>query len=295
MTTKRNTKESRQEPRPPAALQCLLVGASVTLVLVAGCSSSDGDKSPDGSGASLVGYVSVEVGDEDDVLATDLNAIFIRIDDTTIIGGVVYALATVRGDDDICIVSEQGGDSTLDVDLNDYLNQTISAGQTLTFTSPAVTYATLERQTDTNPFGGGTLLLYKLPGDSLAGLPPGGLTLDIPGDVFPAFSSVAVPDMPAPLTDFSPPIGDPASATTAFSWTPSSVAGAQISLNLVSDAESIDCLLVDDGSFMLPNSVTAQLTGTFDGIVFDADRDATALETSGDAVLFVSAEDVRVE
>lgn len=295
MKTKVNSSATRQEHSPPSAtLRRLLLGASVTLALVAGCSSSDDDgELPDGTGASLVGYVSVEVGDEDDELETDLNAVFIRIDDTKIIGGVIDALATLRGGDDICIVSEQGGDSVLGLDLNDYLDQTISAGQTLTFTSPAGTYATLARQTATNPFDGGTLLLYELPGDALAGMPPAGLTLDIPGDVFPAFSRVAVPDMPAPLTDFSPPIGDSASANTAFSWTPSSVAGALVSLGLNSDVESIDCLLVDDGRFTLPDSVTAQLTGTFNGTVVDADRDVSTLERSGDAVVFVIVENTR--
>ncbi len=215
--------------------------------------------------------------------------------------GASVTLALVAGcsssDDDICFVSEQGSDSILDLDLNDYLDQTISAGQTLTFTSPAGTYATLERQTDTNPFGG-TLLLYELPGDALAGVPPAGLTLDVPGDVFPAFSNVEAPDLPPSLTDFSPPIDSPAGAATAFSWTPSSVAGAQISLELDSGAESIDCLLVDDGSFTLPDSVMAQITGTFNGTVVDADRDATALARSGsagDAVLFVIVEDARGE
>ncbi len=170
----------------------------------------------------------------------------------------------------------------------------VSAGETLTFTSPAGTYVTLERQTLNNPTVG-TLVAYTLPipGDVLAGLPPAGLTLDIPGDVFPAFSNVAVPDLPTPLTDFSPSIGRPVGASTAFSWTSSGVAGAGVLLELVSNAESINCLLVDDGNFTLPASVTDQLTGTFAGTVDVVDREATALVSSEDAVLFILVEDGR--
>lgn len=42
-------------------------------------------------------------------------------------------------------------------------------------------YATLERQTQTSPIDGGTLIFYRLPGGALAGEPPAGLTLDIEG------------------------------------------------------------------------------------------------------------------
>ncbi len=294
MKKKQNTNASWRKPAPTTALPRLLISASVMLALVAGCSNSDDDgESPDDSVELLVGAFILEIEDVNGAPETQLNAAFFRFDDTTISSDVINAQITLRDDDDFCIVNGQGDDDLIDPDFDDFLEQTISAGQILTLTSPMGTFATLERNSLTIPSG--TVIAYLLPGESVSGMPPAGLTLDIPGDVFPMFSNVTIPEVPAPLTDFSPPTDDSVDVTTTFSWTPSGVADARVSLSLDSDAESINCLLVDDGSFTLPDSVTAQLMGMSDLTVGDADRDATVFVRSGDAVLFVVAEDTRVE
>ncbi len=283
--------------RRPTMLPWLLLSTSATLALVAGCSSSDDDDDlPDDSGAPFFfGFVSVEVEEEDGAFKTELAAGFFQFEDTTLLTDSYFeALDAQLDGGDVCFVIEEDvDDDPLDLEFGFAIGATVSAGETMTFTSPAGTYVTLERQTLNNP-SLGTLIAYTTPlADALAGLPPAGLTFDIPGDVFPAFSNVAVPDLPTPLTDFSPPLSGVVDASTVFSWTSSGVASAVVTLEIVSDAESINCLLVDDGNFTLPASLTEQLTGTFEGTVDDLGREASGLVSSEDAVLFILVEDGR--
>ena len=296
MTTLLKTHATQQESlRRPTIQPWLLLSTSATLVLLAGCSSSDDDDRPDDSGAmSFVGFVSVEVEEENDTFETELAAAFFQFDDTTLTDSFFEALDSQLNGGDVCFVTEEDDDDDiLDLDFGFGIGKTVSAGETMTFTSPFGTYATLERQTLNNP-SLGTLIAYTTPlGEALPDLPPAGLTIDIPGDVFPAFSNVAVPDLPAPLTDFSPPLTGAVDAFTVFSWTPSGVTGAGVTLELVSETESINCLLDDDGNFTLPASITQQVLGTFEGTVGDLGREASALVMIEDTVLFVLVEDGR--
>ena len=250
----------------------------------------------------MYGFVSVDVDEENGEVETDPEAVFIRFNDTTISNVYLGAVTGVLEGGDICFVGNQA-EILLIEDAPELLaddpeiGEFLSAGETLTFTSSVGTYATLERQTQTSPIGGSTLIFYELPSGALAGEPPAGLTLDIEGDVFPMFSNVAVPDVPAPLSDFNPAIGGSVNENTdfAFSWTPSGVVGAMISLGISSDTESIDCLLVDDGSFSLLDLGTPQsgLLDDFNGTVRDVDRGAVTVEQTDNEVLLIFAEDGR--
>lgn len=286
-----------------ANLLRLLISGGVSLALIAGCSSSDDDA--DDSSPSAYGFVSVDVDEEDGMVETELVASFIRFDDLKLaaqaesyVGSVTDAL----DGSERCFVGDSAEllliEDTPELLVNDpEIGEFISAGETLTFTSSAGTYATLEGQTQTSPIDGSALIFYERPSGALAGEPPAGLTLDIEGDVFRMFSNVAVPELPAPLNDFSPTIGGPVNENTsfAFSWTPSGVDGAMISLGISSDTESIDCLLVDDGSFSLLDLGTPQsgLLDNFNGTVRDVDRGAVTVEQAGNDTLLIFAEDGR--
>lgn len=299
MMTKRYKDTTLKGALPPSSkLQWLLLSVSVTLALIAGCSSSDDDATD----PPVYGFVSVDVDEEDGMVETDLAASFIRFDDPTLADRYVGSVADALDGSERCFVGDQAEilliEDSPELLANDpEIGEFISAGETLTFTSSVGTYATLERQTQTNPIDGGTLIFYELPGGALAGEPPAGLTLDLVGDVFPMFSNVTVPELPAPLSDFSPAIGGPVNEDTtfAFTWTPSGVVGAMISLGISSDTESIDYLLVDDGSFSLLDLGRPQsgLLDNFNGTVRDVDRGAVTVEQTDNEVLLIFAEDGR--
>lgn len=110
------------------------------------------------------------------------------------------------------------------------------------------------------------------------------------------FFNVAVPDRPAPLSDFIPTIRGPVNEITgfAFGWTSSGVIGAMIT-GISSDTESIDCLLVNDGSFSLLNLEAPQsgLLDNFNGNVRDVDRGPVTVKQADNEVLLIFAEDGR--
>jgi len=178
---------------------------------------------------------------------------------------------------DVCIVDSPADDDEafdLDFDLDVNFGTSISAGETLIVTSPAGTYTTLIRQSFTNPIDASSFLIYAPEQGELNGTPPSALVVDIPGDVFPAFANTAIPDIPPALTDFSPAVGAPAPLDTTYTWTPSGVASARVSLEIDGGAEqpSVECYLADDGSFALPADIVAQLAGVLSPTVDDVYR-----------------------
>lgn len=304
MTTRIKNTTLKEALPPFIKLQRLLISIGVSLALIAGCSSSDDDNgSPVDTDPSMYGFVSVDVDEEEGAVETELVASFIRFNDTTIPSRYVASVAGVIEDGDICFVGDNA-EILLTEDAPELLaadpeiGEFLSAGGTLTFTSSVVgTYATLERETEISPVDGSPIIYYEVSTGPLAGVPAAGLTLDIAGDVFPAFSNVTVPDTPAPLSDFSPDEGGPVNESTgfAFTWTPSGVAGAILSLGIDSDTESIDCLLEDDGSFSLLDLGRPQsgLLDNFNGTLRDVDRATVTVEQTDTEVLFITVEDGR--
>jgi len=170
----------------------------------------------------------------------------------------------------------------------------ISAGEVLTVSSPAGTYAELKKQ----EFG--DLIVYGL--DEVAPLlsapPPNDLTISIPGDAYPAFTNVAIPNI-EPLQVNSPAASDPITASTTFSWTASSNPESRV--QIVATEQSADttqltsvfCTVIDDGSFEFPAETKAEMGDAFSG-TGSMSRGALNIQQTEDAVLFVSTSSQRV-
>ena len=86
----------------------------------------------------------------------------------------------------------------------------VSAGETITITSGAGTYTTLLRNID------GDLIEYKQQAE-LNGSFPQGLVASMPGDVFSAYSNIAIPHVPA-LRITSPTADQIFTPSTSGTW-----------------------------------------------------------------------------
>ncbi len=153
----------------------------------------------------------------------------------------------------------------------------MDAGEVITVSSPAGTFATLEL---ISAFG---FTFYDTETEITAPL-PSGLTVDIPGGQFPAFANVSIPDV-SPLTGASPGINQAITAGTTFSWD----AGNNPEALVLIDADDVSCVVTDDGSFTMPASIQAQLPGNFGAFGYDISRIAVRFLQSGTAVLVVTS------
>ena len=172
--------------------------------------------------------------------------------------------------------SDEGDD---DLDL---INNQISAGETITVTSAAGTYATL-----VETIFGDTDNVY-LPQDGLTFPLPENLTIDISGGEFPAFTNISVPN--APPLDISPTRSDTITADTEFSWTPSSVPTSAITIeaSYATDNGFLDifCLARDDGSFSYPANIR-DMIGSAEASFVTLARDSFNVVDSGNSRLLI--------
>ncbi|MFK7993064.1 MAG: hypothetical protein AB8B87_02940 [Granulosicoccus sp.] len=128
--------------------------------------------------------------------------------------------------------------------------QLVSAGDTLTLTSNEGTYADIDRSAsrfDIAP--------YPIPEP---------LTLDIPGDVFPAITGAAVPDVI--VVEGLSPSGNSSivNKDTVFTWTPSGVDGNSVYISTFDFPQTgkvvgLTCRMADDGEFSLPADISSAL------------------------------------
>jgi hypothetical protein len=158
----------------------------------------------------------------------------------------------------------------------------VSAGESLTLTGDAGTYATINLSEDRF--------------DVATHPAPTPLTLDVPGDEFPAFADVSVPDVEV-VQDFRPANSEALQADTTISWTPTGLTDHTINLALF-DFPATDrvvdlrCHVADDGEFLLPADVIAALNNSLgsgwslDGM--EQDRRSDSLVINGDALLVIS-------
>ena len=202
----------------------------------------------------------------------------------------------IKPTNDICQVRENvpfldDGDDDIDfTNINPSNITTISAGETVTFTSPAGTYATLDRETAFGFTG------YSLELDSNTSV-PSGLTVDIPGDEFPAFSNVPVPPV-AFLTGLTISTGDVIDASSTFTWDASADSGSRLSISAYTDFDfanlltstrtEVDCEVVDDGSFSFPAAIQSQM-GSITATDIEISRINISFVQSGNALLVVSS------
>ncbi len=126
----------------------------------------------------------------------------------------------------------------------------ISAGEVIVVNSINGTYVNLPRTV--SEFG----IFYSDPVDVPLPLPvPDNLTVDIPGDVFPAFQAVPVPTI-TPLDVTQPASSTLLTASTVYQWVPDLSGESTITLNLFADDENFSalarCEFEDDGEFSLP-------------------------------------------
>ena len=167
----------------------------------------------------------------------------------------------------------------------------LSAGEVLTVSSPAGTYVELQRD---EGFG---FIFYGV--DTELPTPiPSELTVDIPGDEFPAFSNVAIPDV-APLTGVSPGFEQQTlTADTVFTWDAGNNENARIDITLVDTSAlldpsqelvSVSCLAIDDGSFQIPAQTAAQLPAGFSAGNSGLTRTAFSVLQNDNSLLIVTA------
>ena len=175
-------------------------------------------------------------------------------------------------------------------DTDDLESIQVSAGEVLTVISPAGTFAELVR------FQSDDEIDYELAdGAPLPGPVPTGTVVNIPGDVFPAFTGVAVPAV-ADLNNFSPS-ALPVSISDEFTWSPPSGPVTTFVFLLISgdfsladnSITSVSCTLMDDGSFTLPADIQAELGSDFEAVGVAAGRSGLNVVTQGNAAVITFA------
>lgn len=179
---------------------------------------------------------------------------------------------------DTCLVDDGGDDvSGPNIEGVDADFTSLTAGDVITITSPAGTYASLTQQT---AFGNAVYLSET----DLQSPPPSGLVADIPGGQFPAFANVAIPDVVA-IGGVSPALNTAVDGSTTFTWTAGTNANARILINV----DNVDCVLLDDGSFTLPANIVAQTDSNFGSFGYSIERTAVRLVQSGNTLLGVGS------
>ena len=170
----------------------------------------------------------------------------------------------------------------VDIDNLPFVPETVSAGEVITVTSPAGTYASLKEQ---SVFG---FQIYQTDdGEPIAGPIPENLVLDIPGAAggFPAFSDVSFP-YAAPL-EFT-------QSGSEITWTNSGEPGSSISIimsaipdgNLLQQL-SIECDLIDDGSHQISADLLSADNVEFP--LFSGERFITRVVQVGGSALILQA------
>ena len=184
----------------------------------------------------------------------------------------------------ICIVEEFSIETPLIEDqlLNDYTS--VSAGEVITLTSAAGSYAELARLSMQTGIGYVNL-------SDLAYPTPDTLLVSVPGDAFsPAAVSIARPSPVAGLTLSDAQVVD---TGAAFQWTASQSNDTLVKFDFdVQGNEDIfvTCTATDTGEFTLPNNVStdaSSLAGTDVQLVFTGATRVRAAATRVDTDLFI--------
>lgn len=165
----------------------------------------------------------------------------------------------------------------------------VSAGDNLVVSSPGGTFLTVSRG---SIFSGEAD--YRLPEDSVVPTPvPNSLTVDIPGDVFPAFANVPIPDA-LPLTGLVVSGNGFITPETRYSWEPNGDTNSHVLVNVFAlDLETFEftdivCAAQDDGDFTLPAATRAELGNDFRATELLISRQAVSYYRNGDALVVVT-------
>lgn len=288
------------------ALRMTLGSIALGTAMLAGCSSDDGRDDPDADvgatdapasneSVALLGVVEVRPGVDGVLTGADVDADFRRFDAPVAFEDLTVSLSPSG---DTCLVMDDDALSAGDaLPLSIYADSlggstTIGAGDTVGLSSPAGTLVELQRTTlgELSVSPGATV--YEADFDADLGALPGSVAVDVPGDEFPAFAAVPLPDV-EPFELLSPATFDEASPVSLFRWTPGTGdAYVRLRLGLLDDETfefaTLDCQLVDDGEFSVGDATLAEL-GAGTPLSIDIGRTALRLERGGEALLVLAA------
>jgi len=258
------------------------ISLTIISALVISACSSNSDNSPASDNLftgtiNQFGDVNVisRISNESGQLETQINANFYSTDVN--VANDFAKLADVTTD--ACLLDTDDQENTI-------TTTSISAGDSLVFTSDAGTYATISASQESPELSDGIDYEIDTP---IAGAPPANLTLDIPGDTFPAFSSVTSPKVDAPEF-FNYPVNAISNDTT-FTWEPSTNPNTQLLLTFSTlplndmDRQIVQCTVADDGSFTIPSDFSTQIGGINQGAMIFALRTGVNWERSGESIL----------
>ncbi|MGV6817010.1 MAG: hypothetical protein ACWA44_07030, partial [Thiotrichales bacterium] len=174
---------------------------------------------------------------------------------------------------------------------------TLSAGEVLPITGDSGSYAELTRQS----VGQGPInfIGYALANEdgTLAGTPPTNLSINIPGDDFPAFGDQSFPSVEA-LSLTAPTTLAEVTTSSTFLWTAGTATGGFVSIDLSAteinletfafSSTDISCLVNDDGEFTLPANVAAEAGADFTPDYVDVSRIAFKFVEQNGATLLLT-------
>lgn len=249
-------------------------------ILIAACGSDDSPRPVTEDTVALNEYGVIRIAHDTSTAQTQVDAVFCALSRATSAGDIDEQFLT---DTDSCTVFN--GDAAQTTGLaplgcSDALPaQTISAGGNLLMSSAAGSYADLAQQT------AGEVITYAAA--STLPRPPGGLTVDIPGDTFPQFSAVQIPDL-EDLEVTSPESGEALRSDSAIRWNAASDRTNSRMLLTASDADvTVTCSLTDDGRFNFPSATQAELGDLFSATSVSFRRQNIVSPTRGDSGLVI--------
>lgn len=257
-----------------------LLHLALAATTLGGCASDDSTRPVTEATVALTDYGVIRIDHDTSTAQTQLEAVFCDLTTPT-------RAATIDGQFltgvDSCVVSN---DVTTDAGNIAALRcsaalpaQTISAGGNLTIGSAAGSYADLAQQEID-----GTITYAP---NSLLPRPPNGLTLDIPGDGFPQFTAVQIPDLQV-LEISSPLAGELLRSDTTISWNAATDGTNSRLLLTSSDADvSVTCSLADDGLFNFSAATQAELGDLFAAGRLTIRRQNIVSPTRGDSGLII--------
>ena len=131
-------------------------------------------------------------------------------------------------------------------------------------------------------------LIVYIPEEELVSPLPQNLIVDIPGDQFPAFSNVSIPNVNA--LDVSPTPQETITGNTNFQWTGTTQTFSFLTIEASFDTNAgfvdVVCIARDDGSFSFPANISDQIGGSEASFV-DISRTGFDVVFNGDSQLLV--------
>ena len=237
----------------------------------------------DESGLSLMqGYIDIDIDGED---ATGL---FTASDiPVSVRAGIPNAFIPEQ---DECVVYRRSGQSAIEPEFQ---SSTVSAGDVITITAQAGTLGELQR---TDNFDN---ITYQIPFNATLSAPvTGGTVVDIPGEEFPSFTNVLLPEIST--FDVEATTGAILTAKTGFTWTPNRT-DSETYIRLLAEVFTytdihdpatyetigVTCHLMDDGSYRFPEDLQVELGDGFNASPYYIARKGVSFQRQGEALLAV--------